>query len=99
VPCTVSYDPVKYYHGMGYYVKKDGGKITAVPNLLYNDLPAPRFAAVRENPELGIKFGLPVYTSFKQNPDAFDFLGNTAKYIDGIMSMLDIKNTLKDALK
>jgi glucose-6-phosphate isomerase len=99
VPCTVSYDPVKYYHGMGYYIKKEGEKTKVVPNLCYNNLPAPKFAVVKENPELGIKFGFPVYNSFKQNPDAFDFLGNADKYTDEIMSMLDMKNTLEDVLK
>jgi glucose-6-phosphate isomerase len=99
VPCTIAYDPVKHYHGMGYYIKKAEGDTDAVPNGRYKNLPAPKFARVRENPKLGIQFGLPVYNSFKRNPDAFAFLEKPAQYFDEILSMLDMKNTLQEALK
>lgn len=88
VPCPISYDPVKNYHGMSYYVKKVNGEIKIELNNRYIDVPKPKFATVKENPELGIKFGLPVYQSYKQNPEAFKFLGEPDDYINDIMAML-----------
>lgn len=91
VPCPIHYDPVKYFHGMSYYVKKGNGQIKFELNKKHVKVPEPRFASVRENPELGIKFGLPVYQSYKQNPDAFRFLSEPDDYVDSIMQMLICK--------
>lgn len=99
IPCTVAYEPVKYYHGMGCYVNKMDGKTNAVPNGRYKNLPTAKFARVRENPKLGIQFGVPVYESFKRNPGAFEFLWRPTRYFDEIFSMLDMKTSLEDALK
>lgn len=98
-PCPVAYDSVKHYHGMSWYIMREEGKISAVPNPNYQDVPAPRFAKIRENPHLGIQFGHPVYNAYRENPQAFDFLGNPDPYVDEIMSMLDFKTTLEDILK
>lgn len=98
VPCPVAYDSVKHYHGMSWYVLKENGKVRLLRNPNYPDAPAPKFAAVKENPEFGIRFGHPVYREYCQNPDAFAFLGTPDPYIDEIMSMLDIKNTLEEVL-
>ena len=52
------------------------------------DVPKAKFATVKENPHLGIQFGLPVYESYKKNPEAFEFLGKPDGFVDEIMSML-----------
>lgn len=93
-PCVVNYDPVRYYHGMSYYLMKKDGELTAESNGRYQNVPEPKFAAVKENPRLGIRFGLPVYQSFKENPEAFRFLAEPDQYVDEIMSMLDYREQL-----
>lgn len=94
VPCPVNYAPVKYFHGMSYYVTKENGEVRLKLNDRYIDVPKPKFATVKENPALGIKFGLPVYKSYRENPGAFEFLGKPDKYVDEIMSMLVYHDTL-----
>lgn len=94
VPCPVHYDPVKHYHGMSYYLMKKGGEITAEFNSRYQNVPQPKFATVKENSRLGIRFGTPVYQSYKENPEAFRFLAEPDQYVDEIMSMLDYREQL-----
>ena len=88
VPCPVHYGPVKHFHGMSFYVMKKDNEIRLEANGRYVDVPAPKFATVKENPGLGIKFGVPVYESYMKNPEAFKFLGDPDPYVDEIMSML-----------
>ena len=88
VPCLVHYGPVKHFHGMSFYVMKKDNEIRLEANGRYVDVPAPKFATVKENPGLGIKFGVPVYESYMKNPEAFKFLGDPDPYVDEIMSML-----------
>lgn len=89
-PCPVLYDSVKHYGGMGYYVFRENGKLSFRLNGNYGSIPMPavKFATVRENPGLGIAFGLPVYQSYVANPAAFHFLGHPDGYEEEIMSML-----------
>ena len=94
IPCPVHYDAVQYFHGMSYYVSKKDGKVEIKLNEGYPHVPEAKFARVKENERLGIKFGLPVYKSYKQNPDAFDFLGNPDSYVDEILSMLIFTESL-----
>ena len=94
VSCPVHYDAVQHYHGMSYYVVNDDNKIEAKLNDRYANVPKAKFARVKENKHLGIQFGLPVYKSYQQNPDAFDFLGNPDPYVDEILSMLDYTESL-----
>lgn len=94
VPCPVFYTAVQHFHGMSYYLLKNDGKVEPRLNKHYPKTPAAKFAKVKENERLGIQFGLPVYQSYKQNPSAFDFLGNPDPYIDEIMSMLVYKENL-----
>ena len=89
VPCPLNYDPVKYYHGMSIYAFRDGNGIMIKQNNRYSHLPSPRYATVRENEELGIKWGCPVYQSFKTEPDAFSFLENPDEYVEKIMNSLE----------
>lgn len=88
VPCPVNYAPVKHFHGMSFYVMMENGEVKLKANDRYVDVPGAKFATVKENPHLGIQFGLPVYESYKKNPEAFEFLGKPDGYVDEIMSML-----------
>ncbi|MGJ4849456.1 glucose-6-phosphate isomerase family protein [Bacillota bacterium Meth-B3] len=97
-PCKVHYDAVKHHQGMSFYARKEGGKLRVTPNPNYAQKIAPKFARVRENEALGIKFGLPVYQSFLKNPEAFRFLSEPDAWFGEIMGMLDKKNTLEEVL-
>ena len=88
VPCPIHYDPVRYCRGMGVYICRTPEGITFRRNERYKDLPEVRFAAVKDEPAFGIREGLPVYKSFCQNPEAFDFLAHPDAYSDRIMQML-----------
>lgn len=94
VPCPITYDPVSKNHGMSYYILRANGEICIKPNKHYNHVPIPKFATVNENEKFGIKFGLPVYTSFIKNPDAFRFLAEPDLYVQDIMMMLDYKDSI-----
>lgn len=93
-PCTVDYAPVRYYHGLGVYVGYENGKLTVKKNDNYTKLPDLKFAEVKENKQLGIVFNKPIYKSYREHPEAFDFLGNVEKYTDEIMNMLVYKEEL-----
>ncbi|MBO7710557.1 MAG: hypothetical protein J6S83_08820 [Lachnospiraceae bacterium] len=88
VPCPIHYDPVRHYHGMGVYISRGSEGISFAYNKRYSNLPAARFATVKDNPDFGIREGLPVYKSFCETPEAFDFLAHPDNYTDEIMQML-----------
>lgn len=88
-PCPVFYDSVKYYHGMSYYVLNDNGTLKAEKNAHYSFVPKMKYAHVQENESLGIKFCKPIYQSFKQDPDAFNYLRDPDLHNDEIMLMLN----------
>lgn len=94
VPCPVNYDSVKYHHGMCCYIMKGDKEIDLQFNSRYQNVPAPVYAGVLENPHLGIHFGKPVYQSYQENPVAFQFLKEPDLYVDEIMSMLDYQKHL-----
>ncbi len=94
VPCPVAYGPVKHHAGMSVYVLKENGEIRVVSNPRYKQAPRPKFATVKDNPHLGIGFGLPVYKSYLNNPGAFHFLGHVDGFENEIMSMLLIDTSL-----
>ena len=88
VPCPIHYDPVRYCHGMGAYICRTPEGIRFQYNDRYKDLPKARFATVKDGPQFGIREGLPVYKSFCENPEAFDFLTHPDAYTDRIMQLL-----------
>jgi len=90
ISCPVLYDAIKSHQGMAYYVFREEGRLRFHQNPHYEDLPKLKNAVVRQNPALGIEFGKPVYQSFVENPQAFDFLANPDPYIDAIMELLMI---------
>ena len=57
-------------------------------------MPPLRFVTGKGDPRLGIEFGLPVYRSYMDNPEAFHFLGHPDGYEDEIMSMLNFVDSL-----
>ncbi|MGI6004436.1 MAG: glucose-6-phosphate isomerase family protein [Christensenellales bacterium] len=90
-PCPIHYDPVRHHQGMGVYVLCGEKGPSIQPNPRYKKLPESRRATVRENPKLGIIFGLPVYESFKKTPQAFAFLANPDIDRGAVMDMLCIE--------
>lgn len=98
VPCPAAYDSVHHYHSMSYYVLKENGKVRVEVTLNYRDAPKPKHAKVKENAGFGISLGYTVNDSYKNNPDAFDFLRNPDPYISDIMSMQDIKKNFGEVL-
>lgn len=96
VPCPVNYAPVKHYHGMSHYVMREKGRLSFPKNPHYGKvpMPEPKFAVVRENPRLGVKFGKPVYGFYRENPSAYHFLGSPDGYGEDILSMLEMVKSI-----
>ena len=94
--CPVQYESVKAYHGMAWYVMKENGKVFLQKNDRYNgtEVPEPKFATVKENPKLGIRFSQGAYRNFTQDPEAFDHLPHPDAYIDDIMQLLEYHEEL-----
>lgn len=90
-PCKVAYAPVQYYHGMGAYIGCLNGKITVKKNPHYKELPAIKYAEVKEQENLGILFHKPMYQTYRERPSAFAFLGHVDPFTEDIMNMLDYK--------
>lgn len=98
IPCPVLYDTVRYFHGMGCYVNKDAEGLHLKRNENYAGLPRVKYATVREDAELGIRFGVPVYKSFQKQPELFRFLAQPEQYSDEVMSLLDYHDSLSEAI-
>lgn len=92
-PCEIFYDNVRYHHGLGIYIGKEDDKLKFKKNDHYKNLPTVKIALPVENESLGIKFNQPVYKTFLETPDKYNFLGNPDKYVDTIMKMFDIKES------
>ncbi len=89
IPCSVHYAQVQRYHGMNYYIFNDKeNEFNAIPNRLYHSNPNYEIVTVKEAPNLGIKFGVPIYKSFQENPKAFSYLGDPAPYESLILENL-----------
>lgn len=68
------YEPIKAKRGGAYYVIRDGGAVTTVPNEQY-DAPAPlRERTAPQWPELGIAPGRPLYTDAVADPDRYRYV-------------------------
>jgi glucose-6-phosphate isomerase, archaeal len=70
------YDLVRAHKGLAWYpVYTDSGKISWKANSHY--LPSNLMQKIPGNhPELGLKQGVPIYTIFEENPDAFLYMAN-----------------------
>lgn len=89
-PCPVLYEAVQAHHGMAMLVGADQEGLTFQKNKMYSKLPKAHLATPKENGDLGIKFGTPVYKAFINDPEAFNFLGHPDNYINQIMNLLEI---------
>ncbi len=75
------YDFFKNNHGAGYYiVKSDDGNINFEKNLNYKNTGDLKIGAPLEIQEFNINFNKPLYASFKENPQSFEFLTSPEKY-------------------
>jgi glucose-6-phosphate isomerase, archaeal len=88
ISCPLLYEPIQRKHGLSEYVLKNGGKTVFVPNTNYQNIPMIHTVFPKENPSLGIKFGKPVYESFINSPEKFNFLLNPAMYESEMAQML-----------
>jgi glucose-6-phosphate isomerase len=88
VACPLFYGPVKANNGMSHYLLKKDGKLAAVKNPAYGKAPQAKFVTVRDNPDMGMVFNKPVYQSFIENPEKFNYLLNPEGHEDTMMSML-----------
>ena len=88
VSCPMHYEPLQKKHGLSVYVLKDNNKISFVPNKNYIGVPEINHVIPKENPELGVIFGKPVYGVFIKSPEKFDFLLNPSKYEATMAAML-----------
>ena len=79
-PSPLFYEPIQKKHGFGYYVLKINGHVVFVPNARYRNLPQLKIAKAQENKDMGISFDTPLYTSFINEPERFDYLSNPEKY-------------------
>lgn len=87
-PCPLLYDPVRTRHGLCYYLLKEKEGLVFVPNRRYRELPQLRIAHAKEAPELGIAFDTPVYRSFLEYPERFDYLSDPEPREDEILRTL-----------
>jgi glucose-6-phosphate isomerase len=87
VSCPVFYEPVKQKHGMSIFLVIQNGKQELFLNKNYKDVPEIISVLPKQNLELGIEFGKPVYHEFIKNPEKFDFLLNPAPYLTDILLM------------
>ena len=92
VSCPLHYDPIRKKHGLGAYVVRKQDEIKIIKNHHYNHVPNIKVVTSKQNPELGITFGKPVYNAFINAPDKFDFLLHPEKYMDEMENMLMIYN-------
>jgi glucose-6-phosphate isomerase len=71
------YDFFKNFRGAGYYIVESGA---AVKNKNYSSVGELKIGRPKEIPELKISFSKPLYESFAENPENFDFIRNSEKY-------------------
>ena len=88
VSCPLHYAPIQKKHGLSLYVLKKGNEPEIIPNRNYLDVPNFRTVYPKENPALGISFGTPIYETFVDNPEKYDFLLNPAPYMGEMAGML-----------
>ncbi len=88
VSCPLHYEPIIQRHGLSNYVLKENGSPQFIQNTHYRNVPPVQVVKPKENPDLGITFGEPIYGSFIHNPEKFDFLLHPALYEKDINQML-----------
>ncbi len=86
------YRVVKEKHGMSYYIVRENGKLKAVKNPNYGDVPAPRVMKVLESREMGIVFHKPLYRSYLENPALYGYVANPLGHEAAMMNLLKETN-------
>ena len=89
VSCPIHYEPIRRKHGLAVYAQREGDVVNLIPNPYYQHVPTPQRVLPKENPALGITFGRPVYESFLQDSEKFEFLIHPAAYESEMRLMLD----------
>lgn len=91
--CPLDYDNVKKLHGMAAYITRKNGDIRMLPNPYYQNAPLAAAVTPKENAELGIEFGKPVYHAFINAPEKFEFLLCPWKYPGQMERMTEESST------
>lgn len=77
------YDFFKNNRGAGYYiVKSDDGGVKSEKNPNYKNSGDLKIGVPLEISEFNVNFNKPLYASFKENPQSFEFLTNPERYKD-----------------
>lgn len=85
------YGSVAEARGFSWYVVSDGGTPSYLENKSYaRGVPAVRWAEVREVPELGLTWDVPMYRACAEAPGKFAFLNDPGAYEDQIWANLEI---------
>lgn len=87
VSCPMHYEPIREKHGLGIYVLRENGELSFVNNPHYQHVPPLQVVEPKQNPDLGITFGKPVYRAFVNAPEKFDFLLHPDRYPDAMEDM------------
>jgi glucose-6-phosphate isomerase len=89
VSCPLFYEPIKAKRGLSLYAVRENGAIKLIKNSNYKRLPDFEVIEPKENPDLGIRFGSPVYKEFINSPEKFDFLLHPHAYLDAMEAMIN----------
>ena len=85
---TIDYEPVKYYHGLTYYIDTDKeGNLVLHKNPHYKNVPKAVIKTYEECPTLGIQKNHPIYAQFVVHPEQFIFLGDVDPYVETIAEL------------
>ncbi len=84
------YGSVEEARGFAWYLVEDAGQPRWIPNERYGrGVPFLRFAEVREVPELGLTWDVPMYQACAQAPEKFAFLNEPARFEREIWANLE----------
>lgn len=85
------YGTVERARGFAWYVVSDGGEPSYLENRNYaRGVPAVRWAEVREVPELGLTWDVPMYRACAEAPERFEFLNDPGSCEELIWSNLEL---------
>jgi glucose-6-phosphate isomerase len=88
VSCPLHYEPIQEKHGLSIYVVKSKDGIEYIKNPYYKSVPDAKTVYPREDADMGIRFGAPVYGEFIRNPQKFSYLLKPERFITKMDTML-----------
>lgn len=74
------YDFFKKYGGAAYHIVKNNGDIKAIKNENYSSVKELKIGKPKEVPALNVSFSKPLYSSFVENPQNFEFIRHSENY-------------------